>query len=331
MVTSLMLVYKGLDGAMPWPRVASSTNNSTPQLSVTVKKEDKSQETPPVPQKKPPVPQKTPPVPQKTLPVPTTLQGYVGFMDQKPLKMHCKTCALVTSSGHVIGSKRGKEIDQSECVIRMNDAPSIGHQADVGQRTTVRIIAHASMARVLRNKQQLFNACQDTVFIFWGPSQVMRRDGKGHVFNGARLLKQEMPKLQIYFISQMQMLKYDYLFNKETGLDRRKTNSWLSTGWFSMATALKLCDRIDVFGMTSPDFCKNRSPSQRPVPYHYYEPLGPKECSMYLRHEMGRQGSHRFITEKAVFSNWARNNTIYFHQPDWKPSAVRNSSSAAGS
>lgn len=307
MVTSLMLVYKGMDRAILWPAVASSTHSSITQPSVTVKTQDKPAEKPTVP----------------------TLQGYVGIMDQKPLKMHCKTCALVSSSGHLTGSERGKEIDQSECVIRMNDAPSIGYQSDVGQRTTLRIIAHSSLARVLKNRQQLITACQDTVFIFWGPNHVMRRDGKGHVFNHLRPLKQMMPKLQIYFISQMQMLKFDYLFKKETGLDRRKSNSWLSTGWFSLATALKLCDRIDVFGMAPPDLC--RSPSRTPVPYHYYEPSGAKECSMYLLHEKARQGSHRFITEKVVFSNWARTNNIYFHQPDWEPSAVRNSSSAAGS
>lgn len=309
-VTSLMLVYKGIysdRASMPSPAVASSAHSSPPQPSTTVKKQDKPPEKPSVP----------------------TLQGYTAVMDQKPLKMHCKTCSLVSSSGHLAGSKRGEEIDQSECVIRMNDAPSIGYQRDVGRRTSVRVMAHSSLQRVLRNRQQLLNSSQDTVFIFWGPSQVMRRDGKGYVFNNLRQLKQVMPKLQIYIISRIQMLKFDELFKKETGLDRKKSNSWLSTGWFSMATALELCDRISVFGMVPPDFC--RSSSRRPVPYHYYEPSGPEECSMYLSHEKNRRGSHRFITEKMVFSNWARTLSIDFHQPDWEPSALRNSSSASGS
>lgn len=66
-----------------------------------------------------------------------------------------------------------------------------------------------------------------------------------------------------------------------------------------------------------------RSSSHPSVPYHYYEPNGPDECSMYLSHERSRQGSHhRFITEKAVFANWARTLNVHFHQPDWKPMAV---------
>ncbi|KAF7658125.1 hypothetical protein LDENG_00017190 [Lucifuga dentata] len=149
-----------------------------------------------------------------------TLDGYTGVMDRKPLKMHCSTCALVTSSGHLTGSKRGEEINRSECVIRMNDAPSIGHQQDVGLRTSLRVIAHSSLQRVLRSRQELLDASQDTVFIFWGPSRCMRRDGRGQVYNNLRLLNQIVPKLKVYIISQIKMLKFDELFKKETGLDR---------------------------------------------------------------------------------------------------------------
>lgn len=64
----------------------------------------------------------------------------------------------------------------------------------------------------------------------------------------------------------------------------------------------------------------HRDPNHLSVPYHYYEPLGPDECTMYISHERGRKGSHhRFITEKRVFENWARTFDIRFFQPDWKP------------
>ena len=134
--------------------------------------------------------------------------------------MHCTTCALVTSSGQLTESKRGEDIDRSECVIRMNDAPSVGYQRDVGQRTSLRVIAHSSLQRVLRSRQELFNASQDTVFIFWGPSNGMRRDGKGHVYNNLKLLKQLLPKLNVYIISRIKMQKFDELFKNETGIDR---------------------------------------------------------------------------------------------------------------
>uniref|UniRef100_A0A3P8SWZ6 Alpha-N-acetylgalactosaminide alpha-2,6-sialyltransferase 6 n=1 Tax=Amphiprion percula TaxID=161767 RepID=A0A3P8SWZ6_AMPPE len=242
-------------------------------------------------------------------PHPPALQGYSGIIDHKPLRMHCHTCALVTSS----------EIDRAECVIRMNDAPTArGFARDVGRRTSLRVIAHSSMQRVLRSRHELLNASQDTVFIFWGPSNYMRRDGKGLVYNNLRLMNQVLPKLKVYIISWQKMLQFDELFKKETGKDRRISNSWLSTGWFTMTIALELCDRINVYGMVAPDFC--REPQRQSVPYHYYEPRGPDECAMYISHERGRRGSHhRFITEKRVFASWARTFDIHFYQPDWSP------------
>ncbi|XP_040000062.1 alpha-N-acetylgalactosaminide alpha-2,6-sialyltransferase 5 isoform X2 [Xiphias gladius] len=252
-------------------------------------------------------------------PHPPVLQGYSGIIDHKPLRMHCQTCALVTSSGHLVGGGRGEEIDRAECVIRMNDAPTArGYARDVGRRTSLRVIAHSSMQRVLRSRHELLNASQDTVFIFWGPSSYMRRDGKGLVYNNLRLMNQVLPKLKVYIISWQKMLQFDELFKKETGKDRRISNSWLSTGWFTMTIALELCDRINVYGMVAPDFC--REPQHNSVPYHYYEPRGPDECAMYISHERGRRGSHhRFITEKRVFANWARTFDIHFYQPDWSP------------
>ncbi|XP_043855439.1 alpha-N-acetylgalactosaminide alpha-2,6-sialyltransferase 5 [Dromiciops gliroides] len=249
------------------------------------------------------------------------LDGYISVLDHKSLKMHCKDCALVTSSGHLLGSRQGERIDQTECVIRMNDAPTRGYGGDVGNKTSLRVIAHSSIQRILHKRQELLNVSQGTVFIFWGPSSYMRRDGKGLVYNHLQLMNQVLPRLKVFMITRHKMLHFDDLFKQETGKDRKISNTWLSTGWFTMTIALELCDRINVYGMVPPDFC--RDPNHPSVPYHYYEPLGPDECAMYMSHERGRKGSHhRFITEKRVFENWARAFNIHFFQPDWKPESL---------
>lgn len=142
--------------------------------------------------------------------------------------MHCGSCSLVTSSGHLTAGGRGEEIDSAECVIRMNDAPSgRGFGPDVGRRTTLRVIAHSSMQRVLRSRHELLNSSHDTVFIFWGPSNYMRRDGKGLIYNNLRLMNQVLPKLKVYIISWQKMLQFDELFKKETGKDRYGSGSVL--------------------------------------------------------------------------------------------------------
>ncbi|XP_031678306.1 alpha-N-acetylgalactosaminide alpha-2,6-sialyltransferase 5-like isoform X1 [Oncorhynchus kisutch] len=331
----------------------------------------------------------------------STLEGYTGLINQQPLRKHCNCCALVSSSGHLTGSNRGDEIDRTECVIRMNNAPNGNNfKQDVGRRTSLRVIAHSSLQRVLQRRQELLNTNQDSVFLFWGPTSSMRRDGKGRVFNNLRLINQLLPKLKIYVISPLKMLEFDELFKNETGKDRklqkhytasqddvaeseleaetdyrsyqtltglhspwhsiwqtlptahrmspdtigsaviwdilqrgagmagRKTSkSWLTTGWFTMAIALELCDRVNVYGMVAPDFCS--TPSHLSVPYHYYEPSGPDECSLYLSHEHNQSGGHHsFITEKTVFANWAQKYDIHFYQPDWSPSSTLNGSSS---
>uniref|UniRef100_A0A8C6VDY9 ST6 N-acetylgalactosaminide alpha-2,6-sialyltransferase 5 n=1 Tax=Naja naja TaxID=35670 RepID=A0A8C6VDY9_NAJNA len=147
------------------------------------------------------------------------------FISLQPLKMHCTNCALVTSSGHLLRSHQGKKIDQTECVIRMNDAPTRGFGKDVGNKTTLRVIAHSSIQRILRNRNELLNMSHGTVFIFWGPSMYMRRDGKGLVYNNLQLMNQILPQLKVYMISRHKMLHFDDLFKQETGKDRYENNS----------------------------------------------------------------------------------------------------------
>ncbi|XP_063057517.1 alpha-N-acetylgalactosaminide alpha-2,6-sialyltransferase 5b isoform X2 [Engraulis encrasicolus] len=249
----------------------------------------------------------------------------------QPLRMHCNSCSLVTSSGHLMGGERGGQIDQSDCVIRMNDAPSQGHERDVGQRTTLRVIAHSSLDHVLRNRQPLLQASPDTVFVFWGPSILM--SPKGGVYKKLVGIKRAIPKLKVYTISQAKMAELDTIFKEETGMDRKMSQSWLSTGWFTMILTIELCDTIEVYGMVSPDFCQQ--PATTPaVPYHYYGASKRiPECAMYLSHERGKHGGHhRFITEKRVYAKWAQTFDIHFHQPDWEPELpVQNQSNGTAS
>ncbi|XP_050163248.1 alpha-N-acetylgalactosaminide alpha-2,6-sialyltransferase 5 isoform X1 [Myiozetetes cayanensis] len=303
MCTSLLLMYGGIGGiggGHPEPRRRQQQQQQQQVAAVPSRPPERGQRHP-------------------ALPVGAgLLEGYISVLEHKPLKMHCRSCALVTSSGHLLGGRQGDRIDETECVIRMNDAPTRGYGRDVGNRTSLRVIAHSSIQRILRNRNELLNMSHGAVFIFWGPSSYMRRDGKGLVYNNLQLINQILPQLKAYMISRHKMLQFDDLFKRETGKDRKISNTWLSTGWFTMAIALELCDRINVYGMVPPDFC--RDPNHLSVPYHYYEPLGPDECTMYLSHERGRKGSHhRFITEKRVFESWARTFDIRFFQPDWKP------------
>ncbi|XP_007898509.1 alpha-N-acetylgalactosaminide alpha-2,6-sialyltransferase 6 [Callorhinchus milii] len=242
--------------------------------------------------------------------------GYIPVIGNKTLKLHCSQCALISSSSQTLGTSLGSEIDQTECIIRMNDAPITGYEEDIGNRTTLRVVAHSSISQFLKRRKEFLQRGQETIFIFWGPYSRMRRDGKSNVF---RIIKQEIAigaNMSVFTVSPKRMKQFDDLFQMETGQDRKQSHSWLSTGWFTMVIAVGICDSLHVYGMIPYNHC--RKPHHKNLPYHYYNTKSNDECATYLTHEHARMGNHhRFITEKHVFARWAEHYNITFSHPSW--------------
>lgn len=146
------------------------------------------------------------------------------------MTLHCGTCALVTSSSHVLGTHAGAEIDSSDCVIRMNDAPTVGFQADVGNRTSLRVVAHSSVFRVARQPAEFLNLTgagglgagppEYPVVVFWGPPNKISKDAKGTLYRLIRRVSMTYSNLSFYTIAPGKMRKFDTLFQTETGRDR---------------------------------------------------------------------------------------------------------------
>ncbi|XP_028918736.1 alpha-N-acetyl-neuraminyl-2,3-beta-galactosyl-1,3-N-acetyl-galactosaminide alpha-2,6-sialyltransferase isoform X2 [Ornithorhynchus anatinus] len=262
-------------------------------------------------------PRRQPDRPWPTVPGPLRFQGYSSVPDGKPLvRSPCGCCAVVSSSGQMLGSRRGPEIDRTECVLRMNQAPTAGYEADVGNRSTLRVVSHTSVPLLLRNQSYFFGQSRETVYVVWGPGKHMNRDAGGSTYRTLLKVKEMYPGLQLYTLTDHMMAYCDEVFQNETGKNRMKSGSFLSTGWFTMILAMELCERIVVYGMVSDSYCREKSPPS--VPYHYFEKGKLDECRMYLAHERAPRGAHRFITEKAVFSRWAKKRDIVFTHPSWQ-------------
>ncbi|XP_032089399.1 alpha-N-acetylgalactosaminide alpha-2,6-sialyltransferase 6 [Thamnophis elegans] len=258
-------------------------------------------------------------VSQAKTPLPSSLKKwgvkgeYLPVPGGKPLVQHCNECALITSSSHLLGSKLGRAIDESECTIRMNDAPTTGFSDDVGNKTTFRVVAHSSAFRVLKRPQEFINKTPENILIFWGPPLKMQKS----IIKLIERVSLSFPNMSAFAVSPKRMQQFDELFRKETGKDRQTSRSWLSTGWFTMVIAVELCDKLHVYGMVPPSYC-NKTPPHR-LPYHYYEPKGPDECTTYIHNERSHKGNHhRFITEKRVFGRWANLYNITFSHPEWE-------------
>ncbi|NXR23799.1 SIA7D sialyltransferase, partial [Cinclus mexicanus] len=273
-----------------------------------------------------------------------SFQGYSRVPDGKPLERAlCHHCAIVSSSGQMLGSQLGQAIDRQECVLRMNHAPTTGYEQDVGTRCTIRVVSHTSVPLLLRNQPYFFQQSKETLYFIWGPAKKMNREKMGSTYQALLKVIEKYPQVQIYTLTEEKMMYCDDVFQNETGKNRMKSGSFLSTGWFTMILAMELCEQISVFGMVSDSYCRcgggvvgagvgcssvpssptltlaspARGKNHSSVPYHYFEKGQLDECKMYLMHEQAHRAGHRFITEKTIFSRWAKRGNIVFNHPSW--------------
>ncbi|XP_023671707.2 alpha-N-acetylgalactosaminide alpha-2,6-sialyltransferase 3 isoform X2 [Paramormyrops kingsleyae] len=182
--------------------------------------------------------------------------GYVRVPDQEPLKLSCDTCSVVSSSGQILGRLAGAEIDRASCVWRMNSAPTRGFEADVGHRTSLRVVSHTSVPLLVQRQHYFFGQANDTVYVVWGPLRNMRRDGRGVVYNMLRQVMESYPQARVYVTTEERMNHCDRVFKEETGKDRIQSGSYLSTGWFTLILAMDMCKEIHVYGMINDTYCR---------------------------------------------------------------------------
>ncbi|XP_061150220.1 alpha-N-acetylgalactosaminide alpha-2,6-sialyltransferase 6-like isoform X7 [Syngnathus typhle] len=247
-----------------------------------------------------------------------TKDDYVPVLGEERMTQHCQHCALVSSSSHVLGTKAGEQIDATDCVIRMNDAPTTGYEADVGKRTTLRVVGHSSVYRLVRRPDEFMVGGIDDqpIIVFWGPPSKITEDSQGTMYGSIQKICSTYKRALCFTLAPEKMYRFDKLFEWETGRDRFKSNSWLTTGWFTMVIAIEICDNIKVYGMVPPSYCGNQTRSK--MLYHYYKPRGSDECVKFLQSQNIQRGNyHRFITEKQVFARWAQHYNITFAHPEW--------------
>ncbi|XP_033118189.1 alpha-N-acetylgalactosaminide alpha-2,6-sialyltransferase 6-like [Anneissia japonica] len=252
-----------------------------------------------------------PPV-QKEFPRPSVLFRYKSMRTSKPFENHCKKCAIVSSSGQLLGNGLGPEIDSYPCVIRMNTAPVRGFEKDVGRKTTIRVSCFISTKGLMSTPSLFTGEGKPEKVLMWG----LHHQKNSWALRNAKSLNAKYRDVEFFAQEQAGEVFAGEIFKEETGQDRAKTNTWLSTGWFTMMVALDMCDEIHIYGMIPEDFCL-KNPNSK-VKYHYYQVSpNPAECSYYKSQEGSSRGGHRFMTEKAIFERWGRRYNMTFHNPVW--------------
>ncbi|XP_022103466.1 alpha-N-acetyl-neuraminyl-2,3-beta-galactosyl-1,3-N-acetyl-galactosaminide alpha-2,6-sialyltransferase-like [Acanthaster planci] len=228
--------------------------------------------------------------------------------------LHCGTCSLVSNSGHILRSRMGDEIDEADCVFRLNAAPTLGYERDVGRRTTARVVSHRGMRELVSNASTLLDnhPSLTTVFIH-GPDHVFLVGSLPKFVSG---LSTKYPKLDFYRPSDVMDKELDADYEKYTEKTRISSGTEFSSGLYALMIMKDVCSDIKVYGVSPEDYCRLHPDSK--VPYSYFKTPTLPECLMYDYHENIEYGGQRLATERLVFNGWAKTNNINFRNPEWE-------------
>lgn len=192
----------------------------------------------------------------------------------QPMRCHYPRCAVVGSAGSLRGSGFGAAIDAHDAVFRVNAAPTAGHEASVGARTTWRVhnsekpffMASLGVAelQVVVCHMPWIGACQRQAF--------------------GGLYSETVAAVNPAFYSQLWSL-----------LGRPRGKQSPSTGLLAVALALGVCDRVHLYGFSSPG-----EPAAR-CARHYWECPAWAEARPYLDPQ---HSHHEWLGEARLRRHW---------------------------
>ncbi len=129
----------------------------------------------------------------------------------------------MTSSGHLKGSNEGAKIDSADCVIRMNAAPTLQYEKDVGSRTTFRVIGHRNFPSIFKkdDKQQYHitntTTKSDYIIVTWLYGVHLK---KNTPYKMCTVLKKKFANFSCYLGTEETMNRNLDVFYNELGISR---------------------------------------------------------------------------------------------------------------
>ncbi|XP_074159937.1 CMP-N-acetylneuraminate-beta-galactosamide-alpha-2,3-sialyltransferase 4 isoform X3 [Sminthopsis crassicaudata] len=226
-------------------------------------------------------------------------------MPESIQKLKCLRCVVVGNGHRLKNSSLGNTIDKYDVVIRLNNAPVVGYESDVGSKTTMRLFypesAHFS-PKVQNNPDTLLVLVPFKAIDFHWIETILR--DKNRVLKG--FWKQ--PPL-IWDVNPKQVRILNPFFMEVTAAKllslpirpSRKIKQKPTTGLLAITLALHLCDLVHIAGFGYPDS------SNKKQTIHYYEQITLKSMSA-SEHNV----SHEALAIKRMLEIGAVKNLTYF-------------------
>ncbi|XP_072836510.2 CMP-N-acetylneuraminate-beta-galactosamide-alpha-2,3-sialyltransferase 2 [Pogona vitticeps] len=150
----------------------------------------------------------------------------------------CRRCAVVGNSGNLRGSGYGREINRHDFIMRINQAPTAGFEADVGSRTTHHFMYPESAKNLPANVSFVLVPFK-ALDLLWIASALSTGQIRFTYAPVKPFLRVDKDKVQIY-----NPAFFKYIHDRWTEHHGR----YPSTGMLALFFALHVCDEVNVFG-----------------------------------------------------------------------------------
>ncbi|XP_068678678.1 alpha-N-acetyl-neuraminyl-2,3-beta-galactosyl-1,3-N-acetyl-galactosaminide alpha-2,6-sialyltransferase-like [Montipora foliosa] len=229
------------------------------------------------------------------------------------LSIKCNACALVSSSGMLLGSNAGSQIDSADCVFRFNSAPTLGFEKDVGGRTTMRVLSVTGFESLIRGTwQRTLDSFENLDYmILLGPGKLLCKNCT---------LSKLYQRFSRYLgnTKLLKVTKESYELVKQEsinlGFNYARQGFPVSTRFYTLNLARHVCAQIRIFGMELENPCD----SSRSVPLFYWDPDSwQRRCPSQKQsvQEQFKQGVKRLQMERRIFRSWAQRYHMEFFYP----------------
>ncbi|XP_076123394.1 CMP-N-acetylneuraminate-beta-galactosamide-alpha-2,3-sialyltransferase 2 [Alosa pseudoharengus] len=150
----------------------------------------------------------------------------------------CLRCAVVGNSGNLRGAGYGPLIDKHNYIMRINLAPTVGFEEDVGSRTTHHFMYPESAKNLAANVSFVLVPFK-TLDLLWITSALSTGQIRFTYAPVKQFLRVDKDKVQIF-----NPAFFKYIHDRWT----RHHGRYPSTGMLVLFFALHVCDEVNVFG-----------------------------------------------------------------------------------
>mmetsp|Transcript_12343 Transcript_12343/g.34651 ORF Transcript_12343/g.34651 Transcript_12343/m.34651 type:complete len:660 (+) Transcript_12343:103-2082(+) len=194
------------------------------------------------------------------------------MMDVMPAEARHKTCAVVGSSGNMVYSKFGPQIDAHEAVFRVNKAPREGYHEEVGSKFTYRFLnkrefgVYANGGRTETKVEMVPDDDNGIVIVSRSPPDRMAEDIPRAIewakSKGKNLTFTSM-SMQVFHHANQLLSVHNKCMEMRGGSAGGADFKSATSGFMTAFLAMHFCDHVTVYGL-------GESLIYEDTPYQYF-------------------------------------------------------------